>query len=135
MILRGNFNPVLVLILFLLGYPVQSKYPSYNKIESILKKTWDEQYPVPFQKIVKKNITGKGTIYYREKKKYYYVYTFLVSMPSQKLVDNQAVPLSEERKIIVKLYYDPSNQEKPYFIRLGELDEETQRPGFIRYVK
>lgn len=125
---------LLVLILLSLGNPVYSKYPSYAKIDSILEKTWNEQFPVPYRKVLKKNINGKGIMYFREGSKDYYIYTFHVAMPKQEWEERDFRTLEEERVILVKLFHDPNNPEKPYFIRMGELDEEFQRPGFIRYV-
>ncbi len=115
---------------------MQSKYLSYSKMESILAEIWNETYPVPFRKILKRNINGKGILLYREKNRTYYIYTFLVSIPSYRLQDRgEVVALEEEREILVKFFYEPSNKEKPYSIRMGELDEEKPGRGLIRYIQ
>lgn len=115
--------------------PVYSNYPSYTKIEPILKKTWDESFPLPYKSIKKKNINNKGILEYKKGKERFYIYTFLVVMqkysPSNKTVEAQP----ESRDVLVKLYYNPNDKLKPYKIVFGELDEEFARPGFIRYVK
>jgi hypothetical protein len=125
---------LILLILLFLGYPVYSKYPTYAKIEPILQETWDKQFPVPYRKILRKNVNGKGIMMFREAGKNYYIYTFHVAVPKQEWEDRDIKALKEERVLLVKLFHDPNDQEKPYFIRMGELDEEFMRPGFIRYV-
>lgn len=115
--------------------PVYSNYPSYSKIEPILKKTWDESFPLPYKSIKKKNINKKGILVFKKGKDIFYIYTFIVVMqkylPSNKTVEAQP----ESREILVKLYYNPSDKLNAYNIVFGELDEEFTRPGFIRYIK
>lgn len=135
MALRKKITQALVLMVLILGNPVHSKYLPYSKIDSIFKKTWDSQYPVPYRAIKKKNTNGKGILVFRENRTTYYIYTFYIAMPSQKLIEKDLQALKSERILLAKLYYNPNNREKPYFIRLGELDEEFKRPGFIRYAK
>lgn len=126
---------LLVLILFGIANPVYSNYPSYDKIEPILKKAWDEQYPLPYKSIVKKNVNGKGILVFRQGKETFYIYSFLVRMEKYEKNEKTVRPTEESRDFLVKLFYNPNDKEKPYTIRIGELDEEYERPGFVRYIK
>jgi hypothetical protein len=37
------------------------------------------------------------------------------------------------REMLVKLYHDPQDKLKPYWIEIGELDEEQDRKKFLGY--
>ncbi|MEM7182478.1 MAG: hypothetical protein AAF518_16305 [Spirochaetota bacterium] len=85
---------VFLLIVSLVFFPVlaKSKVPSYQEMESKLKETWDAQIPVPYTKIVKKDLLGKGIVLLRGKKRRrYYLYTFLVYLPRYKEENKQPV--------------------------------------------
>jgi hypothetical protein len=123
-----------VLIIFGMVNPVYSNYPSYNKIDPILKKTWDELYPLPYKSIKKKNTNGKGILVYKKGKDTFYIYTFLIIMEKYERIEKSVRPTSESREVLIKLYYNPNDKQQPYKIVFGELDEEYEKPGFVRYV-
>ncbi|WCL47699.1 hypothetical protein [Leptospira sp. GIMC2001] len=132
---RFGSSALVLFILFFLALPVYSNYTSYGKIDPILKKTWDEQIPLPYDSIKKKNINNKGILQYRlSNKRIVYIYTFLVYMSNYEPLEKQIVKAKGGREMLVKLYFDPLNKEKPYWIQFGELDEELDRNNFIKYV-
>jgi hypothetical protein len=132
--MKPSISTWIIIFIFLVGIlPVYSNYPSYDKIDSILKKTWDEQFPTPYQKIKKKNINGKGILKYAGKQNTIYIYTFLVFFSHQKVEDKMVVEDKGGREMLVKLYHDPQDKLKPYWIEIGELDEEQDRKKFLGY--
>jgi hypothetical protein len=78
--MKHSISTWIIIFIFLVGIlPVYSNYPSYDKIDSILKKTWDEQFPTPYQKVKKKNINGKGILKYARQTKYnIYLYIYCI---------------------------------------------------------
>ncbi|NCN11461.1 MAG: hypothetical protein GW938_16610 [Leptospira sp.] len=123
----------IILIVLAGSHPVYSNYLGYGKIEPILKKTWNEQYPIPYDRIKKKNINGKGILKYRKDRKLVYIYTFIVFFSHHKVVDKKITDDKGGRDIIVKLYYDPNLKANQYWIEMGELDEEYDRGNFLGY--
>jgi len=123
----------IILIVLAGSLPVYSNYLAYNKIDSVLKKTWDEQFPIPYSSIKKKNINGKGILKYRKDKKVVYIYTFIVFFSHHKVEEKKITGDKGGRDIIVKLYFDPSLKENEYWIEMGEIDEEYDKSNFLGY--
>lgn len=72
---------------------------------------------------------------YRKEGKQVYIYTFLVFVPHQKLEGKEIVKSEGGREVQVKLFYEVNRKPHPYWIELGELDEEFDRRNVIRYMK
>ena len=130
-------SKLIITILLVLHIPIygSTKVISYSEIEPILRKTWEDTYPLPFTTIVKSDLLGKGIALVKKNGRSMYLYSFEVFMPRY-LMDGEEVKAMEEgRKIIVRLYHNPSSEEKPYFIDLGEFEEKYNRGLIIRYIK
>lgn len=89
-----------------------------------------------YSKILKKDLIGKGIIAIREKKGFVYLYTFLVAFPKLN-VENGNLQIEQEnfKQIEVKLYFDPSQKENPYWMDLGEITEIYDKSKIARYIK
>lgn len=115
----------LLIFIFVLNFPIHlyAKNIPYQEIDNILKETWDSTYPIPYSRIVKKDVLGKGIMKFKKKNYNYYLYTFIVFVPRYILVNDKPVPApnSHGRNIPVKLFFYPSESEKPYKIKLGEI--------------
>ncbi|MCB1176499.1 MAG: hypothetical protein KDK36_02865 [Leptospiraceae bacterium] len=96
---------------------------------------WDETYPVKFTKVKTQDILGKGIIALREKRGTYYLYTFLVSFPKYSIVEGKLNVEKENFKdILVKVYYEPFNKEKPIRLDMGEFTEKYNLRR-VRWIK
>lgn len=119
-------------VLFFWTIPILTipKLVPYTEIDPILIQTWDSTYPLPFSKILKKDLLNKGILYVWKDGKKMYLYSFEVFMPTYTHTEEGITPKEKGRNIIVKLYYNPYNSEAPYFVDLGEF-EEKYNPGLI----
>ncbi|EQA36023.1 hypothetical protein LEP1GSC047_0446 [Leptospira inadai serovar Lyme str. 10] len=125
----------LVLIFFLVAAPVYSNIPKYSELDRILLSTWNRTFPVPFTKIVKRDVSGKGILQYRKSsKKTVYIYTYLVFLPRYGEEAEKPVQQDGGREVKVKLFYDPVSSEK-YEVELGEFDEAYDTRGIIRWIR
>ncbi len=128
----------LSLILFLLSTlpGFANEIISYKKIDDTFKKTWDDTYPIEFKKIVKKDLLGKGIMVVKNKQKQLeYMYSFLVFIPRVGMVDGVKTESEEGKDIIVKLIHNPSDDEKPYRIELGEFSEKYYQGNVVKWIK
>ncbi len=118
-----RLNPLIFIFVLIFPMYLYAKVVPYQEIDKILKETWDSTYPVPYTRIVKKDILGKGIIKLKKKKSNYYLYTFILFVPRYILVDGKPVPAPNNhgRKIPVNLFYYPGESEKPYKIKIGEI--------------
>jgi hypothetical protein len=110
------------------------KLLSYNEIDSILKKTWDDTYPVQYKKILKKDIFKKGIFHILSNPKEY-IYTFLLFIPNYELENTELIELETGKEIPVKLIYSPQNQEQMYRIELGELNEKNYSSKGYKWIR
>lgn len=118
-----QLNPLIFLLIVIFPLSITAKTVPYSKIDTILKKTWDATYPVPYTRIVKKDVLGKGIKLYKRKKMRYYLYTFLIFVPRYTLIKDQAVPNKQNsgRVLPVKLFYYPNRKENNYEVKLERL--------------
>lgn len=127
------------LFLLCIGLPLvagtKKKVVSYQNIDSIFKETWDATYPVPFEKIIKKDLIGRGIMILRKKRRRVYLYSFLISLPLYIEKNEQITKIGQGKQVTVRLYYTPSDVEKPYTVRLGEFSERYTRRGVIGYIR
>jgi hypothetical protein len=126
---------IAIFLFFTTSVYSSTKVLTYSEIEPVLRKTWEDTYPLPFTTIVKSDLLGKGIAFVKKNGKSMYLYSFEVFMPRYILEDNETKAMEEGRKIIVRLYYNPSSKEKPYFLDLGEFEEKYNRGLIIRYIK
>ena len=108
--------------------------PDYKTAEKNLLPTWESAFPVSYSKVIKKNPTKKGILEIREKKSVKYIYTFIVFLPRYKVEDGELAIQSEGKEIFVKLYFDPSEKENPYSVRLGEFEEKYFSRSKARWI-
>lgn len=108
----------------------------YKKIDDILKKTWDDTYPVEYKKIIKKDLLGKGIIVVKNKQKQMeYIYSFQVFIPRVSVVDGIKTESEDGKEIIIKLIHNPSDTEKQYRIELGEFSEKYYQGNVVKWIK
>ena len=128
----------LSLILFLLSTlpGFANEIISYKKIDDTFKKTWDDTYPIEFKKIVKKDLLGKGIMVVKNKQKQLeYMYSFQVFIARVGMVDGIKTESEDGKEIIVKLIHNPSDDEKPYRIELGEFSEKYYQGNVLKWIK
>ena len=132
----GKFLCILLFCFFLHSDLYSDGIISYQKIEPILLKTWNETYPVPYTRVSKLDVLGKGIMVLKEKNHLIYLYTFLVNFPIYRLEEEKLVANDEGgRDILVKLYYRPHQKETPYQIDLGEFSEKYNLKSVVRWIK
>ncbi|TGK08888.1 hypothetical protein EHO60_12695 [Leptospira fletcheri] len=132
--MRGKRTKSLLIFLFVV-LPVYSNIPRYAELDKILVSTWNSTFPVPFTRIVKRDLSGKGILEYRKSsKKTVYIYAYLVFLPKYEEEGEKPVRREAGREVKVKLYYDPSAKEK-YEIVLGEFDEAYDAKGRLRWIR
>lgn len=117
------FKRVLLISLVFFFYGLEAKVPNYKEAEKILKKTWDETFPLPYSKVLKRDTTGKGILVYRADLGTAYIYTFVIFLPRYTEVEKKPVALDEGREIFLKLIFLPGNKEKQYTIEFSRFDE------------
>lgn len=120
--------------IFLLHFPVYSKYPSYKNLDSILEETWNKNFPLPYNRIVKRNPNQLGIYHYKDRKNEFFIYSYLVAMNHWKWNENTVQVSSEERIISVLLFYEPNNKENPYTVRIGEIQQQDLKQSFLRII-
>lgn len=96
---------------------------SYDTAETELKKAWDIKYPLPFEKVVKRDPLNRGVKQVVRKSGKYWMYNFEIFMPKYKREGNSANPQQEGRNLILYFLWNPNLSEDPYKIELGEPNE------------
>lgn len=131
------FQKLFIFLVLIFYIPIFSQnLITYSKIDPILHSTWEKSYPVMYSKILKKDLIGKGIIVIQEKKRLVYLYTFLIAFPKVVIQDEKLKVEQEDfKRLEVKLYYDPSKKEDPYWIDLGEVVEFYDKSKVVRYIK
>ncbi len=113
---------LVVLLLCFFPFLVEAK-PDYAKAESEFALAWNKLYPLPYEKIVKRDPLQKGVqLEKRKDQKTVFIYNFTLFMPKYELQDEKPVALAEGREITAFFLWDPKESENPYRIRLGELE-------------
>lgn len=133
-----NKSFLLLLAGFLIFAPTLSSEQilSYKKIDEVLKKTWDDTYPVEYKKIIKKDLLGKGIMVIKNKEKQLeYMYSFQIFIPRVSMVEGVKTESEEGKEIIIKLIHNPSDITKPYRIELGEFSEKYYQGNVVRWIK
>lgn len=98
--------------------------------------TWNQAFPVPFTKIVKRDLTEKGILHYRKSpKKQVYIYFYSVFLPYYAEEGEKPVRKEGGREIKLKLLYDPGSKDERFTIELGEPDEAYDTKGIIRWIR
>ena len=119
----------------LFTFPVYSeKILSYNEIDSVLKKTWEDTFPIQYKKILKKDVLKKGIFYIISNPKEY-IYTFILFVPNYELENTELIEMEIGKEIPVKLIYTPQNQEQLYRIELGELNEKNYSNKGYKWIR
>lgn len=127
---------LLIFFLLFICNSIFAEIVPYNMIDSILKKTWDQTYPVTYTKIVKKDISNKGIMVIRNTKgQLEYLYSFIIFLPRYKYENDQKVELEQGKEIIVKLIHNPKNKENSYRIDLNEFIELKERNRIVKWIK
>ncbi|TGK03935.1 hypothetical protein EHO59_10435 [Leptospira semungkisensis] len=131
-----------LLRLFLFGFflilvtDLYSEVHRHSEMDKTLLSTWNKTFPVPYTKILKRDLAGKGVLYYRKNsKKSVYIYSFVVFLPLYSEEGEKAVQKEGGREVKLKLIYDPSSDEDKYTIELGEFDEIYDAKGIIRWIR
>ncbi|PJZ48691.1 hypothetical protein [Leptospira saintgironsiae] len=128
----------LVLGIFLFSVTnLYSEVPKHPEMDKVLLATWNKTFPVPYTKILKRDLAEKGVLYYRKNsKKYVYIYSYSVFLPLY--VEQNEKPVKKDdngREVKLKLIYDPSSKDEKYTIELGEFDEMYDAKGIIRWIR
>ncbi|MBK6604050.1 MAG: hypothetical protein IPG24_00940 [Leptospiraceae bacterium] len=130
------FKLSLIVFLLFTSSAFANEIISYKKIDDTLKKTWDDTYPIEFKKIVKKDLLGKGIMVVKNKQKQLeYMYSFQVFIARVGMVDGIKTESEDGKEIIVKLIHNPSDDEKPYRIELGEFSEKYYQGNVVKWIK
>ena len=134
--MRKFFYFSLIVFLLFTSSAFANEIISYKKIDDTLKKTWDDTYPIEFKKIVKKDLLGKGIMVVKNKQKQLeYMYSFQVFIARVGMVDGIKTESEDGKEIIVKLIHNPSDDEKPYRIELGEFSEKYYQGNVVKWIK
>ncbi|TGL58818.1 hypothetical protein [Leptospira sarikeiensis] len=113
-----------------------SDVPKYSEMDKTLLSVWNKTFPVPYTKILKRDLAEKGILYYRKNaKKSVYIYSYLVFLPLYGEQNEKPVQKEGGREVKLKLIYDPSSKEEKYTIELGEFDEMFDAKGIIRWIR
>ncbi|EMJ99369.1 hypothetical protein AB3N61_17605 [Leptospira sp. WS58.C1] len=106
-------------------------------MDKTLLAVWNRTFPVPYTKILKRDLAGKGVLYYRKNsKKSVYIYSYSVFLPLYMEQNEKPVRKDDSgREIKLKLIYDPSSEEEKYTIELGEFDEMYDAKGIIKWIR
>lgn len=124
-------------IFFILPSSVYSNIPTHAGMEKNFKDVWGKWFPVPYTKILKKDLTGKGVLVYRKTpERIVYIYTFLVFLPLY--TENEEAPREipgKGREIRVKLIYEPTHPTEKYSIEFTEFDEQYNSKSVVRWIR
>lgn len=113
---------IVFLVLCLLSFSLQAK-PDYAKAEEEFAKAWNRLYPLPYERILKRDPLKKGIFQEKRKdQKTVFIYNFTLFMPKYEIQDEKPVALPEGREITAFFLWEPKELEKPYRIHLGELE-------------
>ncbi|EPG65815.1 hypothetical protein ACE5IS_11700 [Leptospira wolffii] len=127
---------IAVLLLFFVTLLYSAEVPKYSEMEKHLLPTWNKSFPVPFAKVLHRDLSGKGVLLYRKSsKKSVYIYHYSVFLPYYAEEGEKPVRKEGGREIKVKLLYDPSSSSERYSIELGEMDEAYDTKGIIRWIR
>lgn len=110
-------------------FPNENLIP-YKKIEPKFLETWEATYPVSYQKILKKDLIGKGIMLLKSNE---YLYSFLVFIANRELENSQEKILEDGKEIEVKLYFNPKQNQ--YRIELGEFTEKYDQRNVLKWIK
>ncbi|AXR62650.1 hypothetical protein [Leptospira mayottensis] len=124
-------------IFFILPSVVYSNIPTHFGMEKNFKETWRKSFPVPYTKILKHDLTGKGVLVYKKTPKtIVYIYTYLVFLPLYS--ENEEVPKAipgKGKEVRAKLFYEPSNPSEKFLIEFTEFDEQYNSRSVIRWIR
>ncbi|TGK01901.1 hypothetical protein EHQ53_15660 [Leptospira langatensis] len=134
--MKSILRPIVFVFLLIFVTDLYSEVPKHSEMDKILLNTWNKTFPVPYTRILKRDLSGKGVLYYRRSaKKSVYIYSFVVFLPLYAEEGERPVQKEGGREIKLKLIYDPSSQEEKYTIELGEFDEIYDAKGIIRWIR
>ncbi|PJZ70923.1 hypothetical protein CH373_06935 [Leptospira perolatii] len=120
---------------FLSGTNLFSNVPTYHQADKILVSTWNRTFPVPFSKILKRNLNGQGILAYRkDSKSVVYIYTYLVFLPLYAEENEKPVPKDSGREVKVKLIFQPDSPGEKYEIQFGEFDEAYDKKRIMKWI-
>lgn len=128
----------LVLGIFLFSVTnLYSEVPKHSEMDKTLLATWNKTFPVPYTKILKRDLAEKGVLYYRKNsKRSVYIYSYSVFLPLYAEQNEKPVKKDDNgREVKLKLIYDPSSKDEKYTIELGEFDEMYDSKGIIRWIR
>ncbi len=123
---------------FFLLYVTQlySEVPKHTDMDKNLVSTWNKSFPVPFTKILKRDLSGKGILLYKKSsKKSVYIYSYSVFLPLYTEEGEKPVKKEGGREIKVKLLYDPTSNSEKFTIELGEMDEAYDTKGIVKWIR
>ncbi|TGK10581.1 hypothetical protein EHO58_00945 [Leptospira selangorensis] len=114
-----------------------SEVPKHSDMDKTLLTTWNKTFPVPYTKILKRDLAEKGVLYYRKNsKRSVYIYSYSVFLPLYAEQNEKPVKKDDNgREVKLKLIYDPSSKDEKYTIELGEFDEMYDAKGIIRWIR
>ncbi|AAN51822.2 hypothetical protein ACO2J1_09570 [Leptospira interrogans] len=124
-------------IFLILPSVVYSNIPTHSGMEKNFKETWRKSFPVPYAKILKRDLTGKGVLVYKKTPlKIVYIYTYLIFLPLYK--ENEELPQEipgKGKEVRVKLFYEPSNPVEKFWIEFTEFDEQYNSKSVVRWIR
>jgi hypothetical protein len=110
------------------AYPIP-----YAKMDSELKKAWDTSFPVPFEKILKKDPKGQGILYYNSVLfGKVYIYNYLVEFPLYAEAERKPQSTEIYKEIFVRLYVLPKKEGDETRIYLGEYTEIREKNRILK---
>ncbi|RHX78710.1 hypothetical protein [Leptospira yasudae] len=124
-------------IFFILPSAVYSNIPTHSGMEKNFKEAWGKNFPVPYTKLLKRDLTGKGVLVYKKTpERTVYIYTYLVFLPLY--TENEEVAKEipgKGREVKVKLFYEPSNPSEKFSIEFTEFDEQYNSKSVVRWIR
>ncbi|TGK33822.1 hypothetical protein EHQ12_03865 [Leptospira gomenensis] len=124
-------------IFFILPSAVHSNIPGHAAMEKNFKEAWGKLFPVPYTKLLKKDLTGKGVLVYKKTpERTVYIYTYLVFLPLYSEYEETPKEVSGKgREVRTKLIYEPTHPSEKYSIEFTEFDEQYNGKSVVRWIR
>jgi hypothetical protein len=131
--MRSLKNKIWVFFLFLSIFQGWAYPIPYAKMDLELKKAWDSTFPVPYEKILKKDPKGQGILYFNSPNLgKVYIYNYLVQFPLYAEVERKPKPTDANKEILVRLYVLPKKEGDETRIYLGEYTEIREKSRILK---